>query len=46
MYDEENVYMRSLGGDVEENLQKVKQYTKYALVCGTARSCRISMQNV
>ena len=25
-----------LGGDVEENLQKVKQYTKYALVCGTA----------
>ena len=25
-----------LGGDVEENLQKVKQYTKNALVCGTA----------
>lgn len=25
-----------LGGDVEENLRKVKRYTKYALKCGTA----------
>lgn len=25
-----------LGGDIEENLQNVRQYTKYALVCGTA----------
>ena len=25
-----------LGGDVEENLRKVKRYAKYALLCGTA----------
>ena len=25
-----------LGGHVEENLNKVRQYTKYALLCGTA----------
>ena len=25
-----------LGGDVEENLRKVRRYTKYALLCGTA----------
>ena len=25
-----------LGGDVEENLKKVKTYTEYALRCGTA----------
>lgn len=25
-----------LGGDVEENLRKVKRYTQYALKCGTA----------
>lgn len=25
-----------LGGDVEENLKRVKDYTKYALMCGTA----------
>lgn len=25
-----------LGGDVTKNLQKVKEYTRYALICGTA----------
>ena len=25
-----------LGGDVAENLRKVRRYTKYALLCGTA----------
>ena len=25
-----------LGGDVSANLQKAKEYTKYALICGTA----------
>lgn len=25
-----------LGGDVEGNLEKVKRYTRYALMCGTA----------
>ena len=31
------VYICSpLGGDVESNLQKAKQYAKYALLCGTA----------
>ena len=25
-----------LGGDVEKNLERVKQYTRYALMCGTA----------
>lgn len=31
------VYICSpLGGNVEENLQKVKMYTRYALMCGTA----------
>ena len=25
-----------LGGDIEGNLEKVKRYTKYALICGTA----------
>lgn len=31
------VYICSpLGGDVEDNLHKVKRYTKYALLCGTA----------
>lgn len=25
-----------LGGDVTKNLQKVKEYTRYALMCGTA----------
>ena len=25
-----------LGGNVEENLYKVRRYTKYALLCGTA----------
>ncbi len=25
-----------LGGDVKGNLEKVKRYTKYALLCGTA----------
>lgn len=31
------VYICSpLGGDVEENLRKVRRYTKYALLCGTA----------
>lgn len=26
----------SLGGNVEDNLQRVKKYTEYALKCGTA----------
>ena len=31
------VYICSpLGGDVENNLQRVKRYTEYALKCGTA----------
>lgn len=31
------VYICSpLGGNVEENLRKVRRYTKYALLCGTA----------
>lgn len=31
------VYICSpLGGDVEENLRKVRRYTQYALLCGTA----------
>ena len=31
------VYICSpLGGDVRENLEKAKRYTKYALLCGTA----------
>ena len=31
------VYICSpLGGNVRENLEKVKRYTKYALLCGTA----------
>ena len=31
------VYICSpLGGDVRENLKKVKRYAKYALLCGTA----------
>lgn len=25
-----------LGGNVDENLKKVKEYTRYALMCGTA----------
>lgn len=25
-----------LGGDVESNLERVKRYTRYALMCGTA----------
>ena len=25
-----------LGGNVEENLRRVRQYTRYALMCGTA----------
>ncbi len=25
-----------LGGDVEENLKRVREYTRYALMCGTA----------
>ena len=25
-----------LGGDVERNLERVKRYTRYALMCGTA----------
>lgn len=25
-----------LGGEVEENLRKVRRYTRYALLCGTA----------
>ena len=25
-----------LGGDVEKNLERVKRYTRYALMCGTA----------
>lgn len=31
------VYICSpLGGNVTENLERVKRYTKYALICGTA----------
>ena len=31
------VYICSpLGGNVRENIEKVKRYTKYALLCGTA----------
>lgn len=31
------VYICSpLGGNVKENLERVKRYTKYALMCGTA----------
>ncbi len=31
------VYICSpLGGDIEGNLERVKRYTKYALMCGTA----------
>lgn len=31
------VYICSpLGGDVEENLKRVRRYTRYALLCGTA----------
>lgn len=31
------VYICSpLGGNVKENLEQVKRYTKYALICGTA----------
>lgn len=31
------VYICSpLGGNIKENLQKVKEYTRYALMCGTA----------
>ena len=31
------VYICSpLGGNVKENLEQVKRYTKYALMCGTA----------
>lgn len=31
------VYICSpLGGNVEENIEKAKQYAKYALMCGTA----------
>lgn len=31
------VYICSpLGGNIKENLQKVKKYTRYALMCGTA----------
>ncbi len=31
------VYICSpLGGDVEENLKRVREYTRYALFCGTA----------
>ncbi len=31
------VYICSpLGGNIEENLRKVRRYTKYALMCGTA----------
>lgn len=31
------VYICSpLGGNIKENLQKVKEYTRYALLCGTA----------
>lgn len=32
-----NVYICApLGGNIKENLEKAKQYTKYALLCGTA----------
>ena len=31
------VYICSpLGGNIKENLEKVKRYTRYALMCGTA----------
>lgn len=31
------VYICSpLGGNIQENLKKAKQYTRYALICGTA----------
>lgn len=31
------VYICSpIGGNIKENLQKVKKYTRYALMCGTA----------
>lgn len=41
------VYICSpLGGNVKENLEQVKRYTKYALMCGTAPVVRISMRNV
>ena len=31
------VYICSpLGGDIKGNLEKVKRYTRYALMCGTA----------
>ena len=31
------VYICSpLGGNIKENLEQVKRYTKYALLCGTA----------
>ena len=31
------VYICSpIGGNIKENLQKVKEYTRYALMCGTA----------
>lgn len=35
-----------LGGNIEQNLKKVKTYTEYALRCGTAPVVRISMRNV
>lgn len=32
-----NVYICApLGGNIKENLENAKQYTKYALLCGTA----------
>lgn len=35
--NDEKVYICSpLGGNVKENLEQVKRYTKYALMCGTA----------
>ena len=36
MNDEKGVYLLSAGGDVAGNLQRAKQYAKYALLCGTA----------
>lgn len=31
------VYICSpLGGNIQENLKKAKQYARYALICGTA----------
>lgn len=35
-----------LGGNVDKNLQKVKDYTRYALMCGAVRSYRIFMPSV